>query len=301
MKIVRKNRGRNHWYVDEDTSTKVDGVTTINGNGLPKPALINWAGDATAEYAIDHWDELAALGPAARLKALKGGRYASRDEAANRGTQVHKLAERLILGEQVTVPPGLEGYVKAYVDFLDTFDVQPVHLEAVVYSETHRHVGTLDLIADLRLPGLPEYDDVERTEDGYVRALLDIKTSRSGIFGDVAVQLAPYRYSEFLIARNPEDGEEQVIEMPEVSWTGAVHVTAKGYELRPVLAGPDQYRDFLYIQQVARFCAESRDLVGEPVIPPTTTRYELVAAAAADDEWDAAESERAAAEAGAAF
>src|SRR5207237_10671925 len=119
---------------------------------------------------------------AARLKALKAGRYSSRDEAANRGTQVHKLGERLILGEQVTIPPGLEGYVKSYVAFLDDFDVQPVHVEAVVYSQTHRHVRPLDLIADLRLPDLPEYDEVERTEDGYVRALLDIKTSRSGIF-----------------------------------------------------------------------------------------------------------------------
>lgn len=276
MKIVRKNRGRNHWYIDEDTGAKVDGVTTINGNGLPKPALINWAGDATADYAVDNWERLSLLPPSQRLKEIKGGRYESRDAAANRGTQVHKLAERLILGEQVTIPPGLEGYVKAYVAFLDDFDVQPVHVEAVVYSETNRHVGTLDLIADLRLPDLPEYEDVERTEDGYVRALLDIKTSRSGIFGDVAVQLAPYRFSEFLIARDPEGGEEQVIEMPEVAWTGAVHVTATGYELRPVLAERDQYRDFLYIQQVARFCADSRELVGEPVIPPTTSRFELL-------------------------
>jgi hypothetical protein len=275
VKIVRKNRGRNHWYIDEDTGQRVNGVTTITGDGLPKPALINWAADATAEYAVDHWDELSAMGPAARLKALKSGRYASRDEAANRGTQVHKLADRLVQGQQVVVPPGLEGYVKAYVQFLDEFDVQPVHIEAVVYSETHHHVGTLDLIADLVLPDMPEFDDVPRSADGYVRALLDIKTSRSGIFGEVAAQLAPYRYAEFLITADPETGEEQVIEMPAVDWTGAVHVTANGYELKPVLAGPDQYRDFLYIQQVARFCETSRDLVGEPVIPPTTARYEL--------------------------
>lgn len=278
MKIVRKNRGRNHWYVDLDAAgAKVDGVTTITGNGLPKPALINWAAEATAEYTVDHWDELAAMGPAARLKAIKAGRYASRDEAANRGTQVHKLADRLIQGQQVTVPPGLEGYVKSYVQFLDEFDVQPVYTEAVAYSETNRHVGTLDAIIDLRLPDLPEFDEIERTEDGFTRALIDIKTSRSGIFGDVAVQLAPYRYSEFLIVKGDGDDEpdEHPIEMPEVAWTGAVHVTATGYELKPVLAGPDQYRDFLYIQQIARFVDTSRDLVGEAVIPPTTSRYEL--------------------------
>ncbi|SCL32183.1 hypothetical protein GA0070616_4402 [Micromonospora nigra] len=277
MKIVKKSNGRNHWYVDADANdARVQGVTTTTGNGLPKPALINWAGEATAEYAVDNWDTLAAMGPAARLKALKSGRYANRDEAANRGRQVHKLGERLVLGEQVTIPPLLEGYVRSYVQFLDEFQVDPVHVEAVVYSETHRHVGTLDLIADLRFPDMPEYDDLERTADGFVRSLIDIKTTRTGIFGDTAVQLAPYRYSEFLIAKDPESGDEEVIEMPEVAWTGAVHVTPNGYELRPVLAGPDQYRDFLYIQQVARFVDTSRELVGEPVIPPTTGRFELL-------------------------
>ncbi|HEX6968507.1 MAG TPA: hypothetical protein VF174_06830 [Micromonosporaceae bacterium] len=275
MKIVRKNRGRNHWYVDEETGQKVDGVTTITGNGLPKPALVNWAGDATAEYAVNHWDELSALPVADRLKRIKGGRYETRDEAANRGTQVHRLAERLIRGERVTVPAGLEGYVASYVAFLDDFQVQPVHVEAVVYSETNRHVGTCDLIADLMFADMPAYDDIPRTPDGYVRSLLDIKTSRSGIFGDVAVQLAPYRYSQFLIDKDPDTGEEQVIDMPEVAWTGAVHVTPTGYELRPVLAGPDQYRAFLYIQQVAMFRGVANDLVGEPVVPPTTSRYEL--------------------------
>lgn len=284
MRIVRKNRGRNHWYVDEDTGIKVPGVTSIVGDGLPKPALINWSGDATADYALNNWDTLAAMPPADRLKAMKGGRYATRDEAANRGTQVHRLADRLIRGEQVTVPAGLEGYVKSYVQFLDDFDVQPVHVEAVVYSETNAHVGTLDLIADLLFPDMPEYDDLPRTPDGYVRSLIDIKTSRSGIFGDVAVQLAPYRHSEFLITTDPETGDETVIDMPAVEWTGAVHVTADGYELRPVLAGPDQYRAFLYIQQVARFCDTSRDLVGDPVVPPTTSRYELTRVESDPDE-----------------
>lgn len=280
MKVKRVNRGRNHWYIDEDTGAKLDGVTSTAGKGLPKPALINWAGDATADYAIDHWDELAAMPVSARLKAIKGGRYATRDEAANRGTQVHAIADRLVRGETVTVPEAIEGYVKAYVAFLDDFAVRPLHVEAVVYSETNRHVGTLDLIADLRFPDMPEYDDIDRNDDGTVRALLDIKTTRSGIFGDVAAQLAAYRHSEYLI-----DGDGDPVDMPEVAWTGGVHVTATGYELIPVLAGPDQYRDFLYIQQVARFCDTNRDLIGEPVIPPTTSRFTL--ARVADEEVSA--------------
>lgn len=279
MRIVRKDSGRTHWYVDLDAGgERVPGVTTITGDGLPKPALINWAGDATAEYAIDNWDELSKLSPSERLKKLKDGRYEKRDAASNKGTQIHKLAERLIAGERVLVPDGLTGYVEACVAFLNDFDVRAVHVEAVAYSETHRHVGTLDLIGDVLLPDMPEYDHIKRDDEGYSRGLLDWKTGRSGIFGDVALQLAPYRHSEFLML---PDGE--VIDMPEVDFTAGIHLRADGYTLVPVVTDDDVYRDFLYVAQVARIQADLRDLVGEAIAPPTASRYVL---AKADEEDD---------------
>lgn len=266
MKIKRVNRGRNHWYVDEDTNSKVNGVTTIIGKGIPKPALINWAGNVTAEYAVDNWDELSAMGPATRLKTIQKARNAVRDTAAVRGTRLHGLAEPLSLGKQVNVPAELADLVNAYVQFLDDFDVEPVYLEAVVYSETNRHVGTLDLIADLALPDLPEFDGLARNDDGYVRCLLDIKTGK-GIYGETGVQLAGYRYSEWLLTEDA-DGKPKPVLMPQVAWTGAVHVTADGYELLPVEAGPEQYEVFLHAQRIAEFTETSRDLVGEPVPAP---------------------------------
>jgi hypothetical protein len=177
MKVVRKNTAKGHYYLDADTGERVPGVTTIGGNGLPKPALLNWAGEATAEYAVDNWDTLAALPLTERLKKIKGGRYEKRDAAANKGTAVHAMAERLIAGEKVTVPDELTGYVDACVAFLDNFDVRAVHVEAVVYSETNRHVGTCDLIADVLLPDMPEYDHIGRDAEGYSRGLLDWKTA----------------------------------------------------------------------------------------------------------------------------
>ena len=271
MKIVRKNTAKGHYYVDADSNERVKGVTTTTGDGMPKPALINWAADATAEYAIDNWDALAKLTPSERLKKMKGGRYEKRDAAANKGTAVHKMAERLIVGEKVTVPDELAGYVQACVGFLDDFQVRQVHVEAVVYSETHRHVGTADLIADVLLPDMPEYDHIGRDSDGFSRGLLDWKTSRSGIFGDVALQLAPYRHSEFLV--DPETGD--VIDMPPVDFTAGIHLTPNGYSFIPLETGPDVYRDFLYVQQVARIVDGLRDLVGSPIVPPTASRYVL--------------------------
>lgn len=272
MRIQRKDNGRNHWYIDLDAGgARIDGVTKLTGDGLPKPALLNWAAEATAEYAVDNWAELNKLPTSEKLKKLKGGRYEKRDAASNKGRQIHKLAERLIAGEKVTIPDALTGYVEACVQFLDDFDVRQVYVEAVVYSETHRHVGQLDLIADVLLPDMPEYDHIGRDDDGYSRGLLDWKSSRSGIFGDVAMQLAPYRHSEYLIV--PGSGE--VIEMPEVDFCAGIHLRADGYSFVPLLCGEDQYRDFLYIKEVARIQAELRDLVGEPIVPPTASRYAL--------------------------
>jgi hypothetical protein len=273
MKIVKKQSGRNHWYIDLDAGgERVPGVTTLTGDGLPKPALLNWAAEATAEYAVDRWDELAKLSPSERLKKMKGGRYETTDKAKAKGTAVHKLAERLIAGEKVTIPDGIDGYVSACVRFLDEFDLHEVHVEAVVYSETHRHVGTLDLIGDVRLPDMPEYDDIPRDDNGYSRGLFDWKTTKSGIFGDVALQLAPYRFSEYLIL---PDGT--VIDMPAVDFCAGIHLRPDGgYSCVPLLCEEDTYRDFLYVAQVARIQAGLRDLIGDPIEPPTASRYQLV-------------------------
>ncbi len=277
MKIARKNTAKGHYYVDLDTGDRVPGVTTINGNGMPKPALLNWAGEATAEYAVDNWDALAPLPYSERLKKIKGGRYEKRDAASAKGTAVHAMAERLIADEKVTVPDELTGYVEACVAFLDDFDVRQVHVEAVVYSETNHHVGTVDLIADVLLPDMPEYAHIGRDENGYSRGLLDWKTSRSGIFGDVALQLVAYRHSEWLI--NPVT--EEVEPMPDVDFTAGIHLRPNGYSFIPLETGDDVYRDFLYVKEVARIVAGLRDLVGDEIVPPTASRYVL---AKADEE-----------------
>lgn len=274
MKIVRKNTAKGHYYLDADTGERVPGVTTIVGDGMPKPALLNWAGEATAEYAVDNWDALAPLPYSERLKKIKGGRYEKRDAASNKGSAVHAMAERLITGEKVTVPDELTGYVESCVRFLDDFDVQQDYVERVVYSETHRHVGTTDLIARVLLPDMPEYGDIPRDELGYSLGLFDWKTSRSGIFGDVALQLVAYRHSEFLIA-----ADDQVIDMPQVDFTAGIHLRPDGaYSFVPLETGDDVYRDFLYVAQVARVVACLRDLVGDPIVPPTASQYVLAKA-----------------------
>lgn len=253
--IRRVDRGRNHWYADAD-GARVPGVTTIL-KSLPKDALINWAANATAEAALNRWDELSALPPASRLKELQGARFADRDRAANRGTAVHKLAERLVMGEEVELPDEIAGHAESYARFLDEWKVDPVAVEVVVMSHKHGYAGTVDLIADFPTLGK--------------RLLLDLKTSRSGIFGETALQLAAYRYADTYV---DEDGAEQP--MFPVDGCAGVHVRADGYSLRPIESGPEQHRAFLYLQQVARWDETSRDLVGDELAPPSTVRYRLL-------------------------
>lgn len=256
--IRRKNTAKGHYYADA-VGTRVPGVTTIIGDGLPKPALINWAATTTAAAAVDGWDDLARLKPAARLKQLEGARWVEKDKAAKRGTEIHRYAELLVMGETVEVPDELVGYVESYARFLDAFKVEPVHVEFGCASYRHGYAGTGDLIADLVIPRV-----------GKKRLLIDLKSTKSGIFGDAALQLAAYRYADVLL-----DGGDGEAEMPEVDDCAGVHIRGDAADLVPVTTSPDVHRAFLYVQQVARFVDVSRDLVGAAVAPAQPSPYRL--------------------------
>lgn len=237
-----------HWYVDA-TGAKIPGVTGIIGDGLPKPALIHWAGNVTAEYAVNNWDELSALKVADRLKTLKGARYAEKDAAAKRGTEVHHLAEQLARGEQVTVPDELAGHVESYVRFLDEWDPQPVLLETTVYHRAFGYAGTLDMVADL---------------NNGQRLLCDIKTTRSGVYGDTALQLAAYRYADRYL---DEGGVAR--DMVEVDGCAVIWVRSDGYDLVPVTADESVLTQFRHVHVVARASAQLKDYVGDALHPIT--------------------------------
>ena len=246
----RLNHGRGHGYLLD--GRKVDGVTTAISEGLPKPGLITWKGNATARYAADHLTTLAELNdPEAVYDLLRTAADRDRNAAGVRGTAVHKFAEKLQRGEDVDVPEEYLGHVESCARFLDDFDVAPTLIEAVVGNRTAQYMGTLDgLTASLR---------IRMARESW---LFDWKTNRGGVYGDVALQLAAYRYAELYL---DADGNEQP--MPEVERTGVVWIRADGYDLVPVTAGPDEFKAFRYVQQVARFRARSRDLIGATIQP----------------------------------
>jgi hypothetical protein len=245
--FTRRNHGRGHsYYLDGE---KLPGVTTILSDGLAKPALVNWAAKTVAGYAVDHWADLGEMAISERLELLKGAHWADRDAAGKRGTDVHRLADKLTRGEEVVVPEELAGHVESYVKFLNDFEVDAVIVESPVVNYQWKYAGTMDLGAHLA---------------GHGFQALDIKTARSGVFPDNALQLSAYRFCDQYL----DEASGEMRDMPEFDGAAVVHVRADGYSLVPVDAGRDVHRYFLYCKQLWQWANErSKTIVGEELMP----------------------------------
>jgi len=236
MMVRRINRGRGHSY--EIDGRKADGVTTLIGDGMPKPALINWAANTTAAYAVDHWDDLAEEAPSKRLDTLKRARYMDLDQAAKRGTEVHLIAEKLSRHEEVDVPEELAGHVESAVAFLDDWKPEVIRTETVVASRAWGYAGTFDLLAKLPDGGVP---------------LMDYKTSRSGIFGETAIQLGAYANADVWL---DNDGAEQPMADLGITHGMAVWIRADGYSVYEV----DLAQGFKIFQHVAWLARQTKGM-----------------------------------------
>lgn len=253
--INRRNHGTGHSYYADGIDgfsgpVKMPGVTTVV-RMMPKDALIGWAGNTTADYALDNWDELARLKPSTRLKRMRGARQEELDAAANRGTLVHRLAERLVTGDEVEVPEHLVGHVESYVRFLDRFQPEPIGVELVVVNRTHRYCGTADLVAVMQ----------------HQTWLLELATNRSGIFPERALQACGYLNAEHYTVAGDPGGTEHPMSELAIDRCGAVHVRGDGYDVRPLETGPEVWDYFLRLR--ANLADEDRKdtWVGEAIEP----------------------------------
>lgn len=258
--VKRVERGKYHYYTDGD-GKRIPGVTTIIGDGLPKPQLINWAANTTAEGAVNNWDTLTDLPPAARLKALQGIRYETTNKAKNRGTQIHGYAEALVQQKTVEgIPDDLRGYTEAYVRFIDTWELDPVLVEVVVVNYSVGYAGTLDLVAEITSPA------GEREV-----WLCDIKTGEKGIYAETALQLSAYRFAEFYV---DQDGNEQP--MPKVEGTAAIHVTPDEARFIPTVSERDQFNMFRIAQKVYEYDKEKDGLILPEVRRPNSSTAHVI-------------------------
>ncbi len=248
--IKRKNCGTGHSYTIN--GEKAIGVTTALKEGIPKPALVNWAAKTVARRVVDmdndEWAALMSKGPQAAYWDLARSHETERGKAAIRGTAVHKIAEQLITGVDVAVPEHLAGYVEATVKFMDQWQPRMVLSEVIVGDYGYGYAGTFDLVADL--------------PDGR-RVLFDYKTSASGIWPETALQLAAYRWASHFV----NNGVELPMSELKITDTMAVHLRSDGYSVVPVRTDLAVFSTFVYALQVARASREWKPWVGEPLRP----------------------------------
>lgn len=220
----------------------VPGVTTLLKDAIPAPALVKWAANSVAEYVADnpgHVDMLRDMGHRPMVNALKEVPWQARDEAGNRGTEVHGYAERIVRGEEVDVPEALVGHVESCIAFLEDWDIRPVLVETPVASRQHQYAGTLDLVAD---------------HNRGPRAIFDYKTARSGIFFETSFQLVGYGMAEFYVG----DGDEHNMNVLGIKESYGVHIRADGYDVVPLAYGPDIYAEFVALLTSARIIKRAR-------------------------------------------
>src|SRR4051794_14692313 len=160
-------------------------VTTIVNGGLPKPVLVNWAKKFTAEFACDNYAARGEVLKAAREGAidwLKNASFRDRDKKAELGSWVHAACEAFQLGKPMPPwPVAIKPHMEHFAAFLDEYQPTIELAEASVYNRTEKYAGTLDAIALF----------------GDRRLLFDVKTGK-GVYPEVGLQLAAYRYAEFI-------------------------------------------------------------------------------------------------------
>lgn len=246
---IRFSEGNHRYTID---GKYVVSVTTAL-KGIPKDrVLIRWASKLVAEYSVDHLDDvrrmLASGGRGPAVDFLRALPDQKRDTAAVRGTSVHEFAEQIIRGAEVTVPDEQVAYVEGYLHYLEDWEPVSVHDEIAVGSREHGYAGRLDSIQDV--PGLG-------------RVIVDYKTGK-GVYGEVALQVAAYRFAEFFM-----DGDVES-PMPQVDDAYVLHIQPSEYELRPLVADRDTFGKFLaakdnYIQNVQS--DRLKKLIGDPIEP----------------------------------
>lgn len=275
---IQKSGTGHTYYLDGEWCP---GVTTILSNGIPKNGLIGWASKIPAEVVANGlqvarnsegktrivaddlvaelrawqdsrtgkgvipWGDHTPLPRSAVADAIASLRYRDLDQASGKGTAVHGLAERLAHGEEVDVPEELAGHVRSYLQFLDEWQPYDAITERVIVNRRWRYMGKFDMLA--RFDNLPDWL-AERIGKTSGVGLVDIKTSRSGIFSEVALQLEAYRRAETML----EEGGE--VPMPAVDFVAAIHVRTDGYDVYAfdieTEQRPTTFDIFLYAKQV---------------------------------------------------
>ncbi len=246
-------RDEKHVYGYSDGTTThhpIPSVTTIIKLIDKSGPLMGWAKRETAASAVRNLDTLRVMrdeaGQQAAIDWLKTIPDYQRDRAADRGSEVHRIAEQIVRGTPPSeVPEELGPYVAAYHGFLREWSPAFVAVEQMVCSIKYDYAGTFDAIAQI----------------GNERWLLDIKTS-TGVYAETALQLAAYGGAEFI----GRPGDPVKYHVPKVQRYGVIHVVPEGAELVPYAVDRGTFDAFLRARDVWAWTqGAAKSIIGRPL------------------------------------
>lgn len=235
MTAVDTKSGRYYpWKADKYVS-----VTTIIGDGIPKPGLNHWFIKNVATLAAANRYELSVMDEKKAYDWLMKSRLADSGGAANLGSNLHSIFQDLSLGLPMPeVSTEAFGYVTSFVDFMNDHQPKFIETESAVFSH-HGYAGTLDFICEI---------------DGKV-VIGDYKTGKS-VWPEAALQIAAYRYADFI---GRADGREDPL--PSCDRSVVLHIRPEGYKIVDVDTGPQVFDTFLSALDVYRWITIDSDHV----------------------------------------
>lgn len=260
------------WYRIPGTDTKLRRVTTILSQGFPKPQLVFWAANLTAQDAFNTLPTLVAASrrPETREDAydwLRKGHIRKKDERAEIGGAVHDVIEAKILGtpipEVLLSDRELAPFIDHFLRFVDEWQITFEASEMTVGNLADGWAGKLDYL--FYSPIVARLLQVPRQ----TLFIGDTKTGgeldEKGVYPEAGAQMSAYRRAEVCWLR---DGSQ--VPMPAVHSTGIVlHLRPEGFRVMPLLCGDDVYAVFRHVQQVAEFQRVlSKSIVGEALVLP---------------------------------
>lgn len=256
------------WPPDPQPVEKTYDRVTSCLDGVPKPWLGPWTAKVISEYVAtpgnwlrlgQYFDPAIATTSEAEMELqiqelreegirfLKKLTYGNMNRAASVGTDVHSICEELSYGRNPAIPPALAKHADAYKKFLNDWQPEFQFIEGTIFSDEHGYAGTFDWIAKIR----------------GMTILGDNKTSKGGIKDITAMQMAAYRYSDFV-----GDPAGKSIPLPQIDECMALSITERGYELIPLQADEEIFEMFLAAKKMKQWADEtSKDVLGEPLVP----------------------------------
>ncbi len=224
-----------YWWNGEGPAPSVTTVLSI----LDKPAVVVWKAQNTARAIIENWpiicDLIANTGQESAVKWALAKADEQRDTAAKIGSGVHLLADMVPRASEKAVEgfpiseqemPYVQAF-RGFMAFLEARGAVIVSSEKAVWS-LNGYAGTYDLLVQFPCELIEEHSIHEKQLCGETQQiwLIDIKTGKQGTYPEYGLQLAAYRWADYIVL----PGDPRPYPMPMIHRTAVLHLRPDTYD-----------------------------------------------------------------------